>query len=398
MNGGLGINQRTFQVVATEAVLDRGEVQIFTQDSPSFNTKASRQQRTFFEWWGRYDADKDGYAEPLHIVLDWEDETVIRMEGANIVLPWMEAAMPNPYLNMRIFPVDKRWYGNGYYDVYSSWHLFGDRCWNQAVLDMENSGNLFFQNRGAYVNPNDADNLGFRTGLVYDILSSAETPIKTVSVASTAGTYLDAMDRVSQRMQAHGGTMGAADPASSALPGADTLGGLNKILEQGDVFVSARERELMPALNEAVRQVADIMVYAIKQDPKSMMDQVGEMAGGMLLQFLNARPEHVRDLIEVNLSKAFGSGQVQTAQAIIQSLGAWMGVPSLYKVQFRPAYELVLRGLGVSDPKTYLADPEAAMLAQQAMMQQPEQPGEPPAGGPPAPAGQPQQPAPNQPQ
>lgn len=397
IDGGLGINQRTFQVVATEAVLDRGEQQMFTQDSPSFNTKASRQQRTFFEWWGRYDADKDGYAEPLHIVLDWEDETVIRMEGANIVLPWMEAAMPNPYLNMRIFPVDKRWYGNGYYDVYSSWHLFGDRCWNQAVLDMENSGNLFFQNRGAYVNPNDADNLGFRTGLVYDILSSAETPIKTVSVASTADTYLNAMDRVQRRMQAHGGTMGAADPATSALPGADTLGGLNKILEQGDVFVSARERELMPALNEAVRQVADIMVYAIKQDPKAMMDQVGEMAGGMLLQFLNARPEHVRDLIEVNLSKAFGSGQVQTAQAIIQSLGAWMGVPSLYKAQFRPAYELVLRGLGVSDPKTYLADPEAAMLAQQAMMQQPVQPGAPPAGGSPAPAGPPQQPAPNQP-
>ena len=391
--GELGINQRTSQVAATEAVMERGETQLFTQDSPTFNSSQARQQRSFFEWWGRYDADKDGYAEPLHVMIDWEDETVIRLEGSNIVLPWMDAAMPHPYLNMRIFPVDKRWYGNGYYDVYGAWHTFGDRCWNQAALDMENSGNMFFQNRAAFVNPNDADNLGFRSGLVYEILNAQETPFKVVNSPSTADTYLNAMDRTMQRIQSHGGTMGAADPASSALPGADTLGGLNKILEQGDVFVSARERELLPALNEGVRQVADIMVYAIKEDPSMMMAQVGDDAGAMLLQFLNQRPEHIRDLIDVNLSKAFGSGQVQAAQAIIGVLDKWITIPTMYKAQYRPAYEFVLRGLGVNDPKNYLADPEAAIAQQQAMMAQPGAPGGmPPAQGEPAGPPQPNQP------
>lgn len=363
----LGNNQRTAEVSATEAVKERGEQYVLDPNTPAVDSPRARKMRTFFEWWGRYDADDDGHAEPLHVVLDWEDGTVIRLEGSNIVLPWMDAAMPQPYLNLRIFPIDKRWYGNGYYDVYGAWHKFGDRCWNQAMLDLENSGNLLFQNRSAYVNPNDADELGFRSGLVYEILSAQETPVKVVNVPSTADTYLGAMDRVMQRIQAHGGTMGAADPASSALPGADTLGGLNKILEQGDVFVAARERELIPTLNEAVRQIADIMVYAIKSDPSFMMNQVGPQAGQTLMQFLGQRPEHIRDLIEVNLSKAFGSGQVQTAQAIINTLNLWIGVPTLYKAQFRPAFELVLRGLGVSDPKSYLADPEAA-LALQAQM------------------------------
>lgn len=380
--GELSRNNQTPMVAATEAVLERGETDTNAQNTPSFLSNKAPHMRTFFEWWGDYDISGSGHAEPIHVQLDWEDETVVQLEAANIVLPWMDVPSPNPYLNLRVFPVDKRWFGQSYYDIYGPWHDFGDLCWNRANLDIEQSGNMFFRQSGAYVNPNDSDEIGFRSGIIYDILSgtTGSQAFQAVNVQSSAEPLLMAMDRTMQRIQSHGGTMGAADPATSALPGADTLGGLNKILEQGDVFVSARERELIPVLNEAVRQIADIKIHAIKLDPSQTIAQVGQEAGMALMQFLEAMPGHIREYLEVNLSKAFGSGQMQLVSAMIQITNQWMAVPSLYKAQFRPIYERAFRGLGVNDPKSYLDDPEAAIAMQQQMMAE-QQGGQPPMQG-----------------
>jgi hypothetical protein len=156
--------------------------------------------------------------------------------------------------------------------------------------------------------------------------------------------------------------MGAADPQTAALPATDTLGGLNKVLEQGDVFVSARERELVPALNRAIRALANIKVHAIKADPKESLALVGKDRGMVLMQFLEQLPGHISDYLEVNLSKAFGTGQTQLAQALVGVGKDWIEMPSMFKPQFRSLYERIFRGLGVNDAKGYLKDPEAEML------------------------------------
>lgn len=179
---------------------------------------------------------------------------------------------------------------------------------------------------------------------------------------------MEGMDRMNQRIQAHGGTMGAADPQSSALPAAQTLGGLSKILAQGDVFIAARERDIIPALNEIVRVFSDINVHAIRTDPTQAAKQLGEQNMAALMQFLEAAPDHIRDHLEVDLSNAFGQDQTAVAKAIIEILNAWMMVPTMYKEPFRPYYKQALRGLGVADPTGALVDPEA-MLAQMQMQQ-----------------------------
>ena len=376
VDGTLGRDQNVgTNVTAANPVQQRGESGFIDDNSQAALDTSARYQRTYFEWWGRYDADKDGYAEPIHVLLDWEDGTVVRLEGSNIVLPWMDSASPHPYQCPRVFPVDKRWFGTGYYDVYGPWHKAADRWWNQAIIDMDNSGNMFFKQRGAYANPNDSEELGFGTNRVFDLLSGtpASQAFQVVNAPSAGGTYLDAMDRITQRIQAHGGTMGAADPSSSALPGAETLGGLNRILEQGDVFVAARERELIPVFNETVKIFSDIVIFGTKQDPSLATSQIGPENMQLLMMFLEQRPEHVRDLLEVNLSKAFGSGQVQTATALAGILDRWIMIPSIYKEQMKPAYEWIIRGLGYNNAKDFLKDPEAMMLAMQEQSAQNEQ-------------------------
>ena len=240
---------------------------------------------------------------------------------------------------------------------------------------MEQSGKLFFRNRSAFVNPADAENIGFRSNMIYDIVSTMTggRAVSVVNVPSSAEGYLEGMDRMNQRTQAHGGTMGAADPQSSALPAAKTLGGLNQILAQGDVFIAAREREILPALNEVVRVFSDINVFAIKADPSLATRQIGQDNMNVLMQFLQAAPDHLRDYIEVELSNAFGQDQTAIAKAIIEILNLWMGVPSLYKKAFEPYYKQALRGLGVADPSGALIDPEA-MLAQMQQQTQPPAP------------------------
>lgn len=381
-NNVIGRNQENDDVTARWGIERRNEDSNSQENAQAMLDPSARYYRTFFECWLNYDLDGDGYAEPLGITLDWHDETVIRIDASNVLLPWGNMDMTHPYQNMRINPVSERWYGLSYYEVYGAWHEFGDLCWNRYNLDMEQSGNLFFRNRGAFVNPADADEVGFRSNRIYDIVSSSSgtKAVQVVNVAPSANNYLDAMDRTNQRMQAHGGTMGAADPQSSALPAAKTLGGLNQILAQGDVFISARERDLIPALTEIVRVFADINVYAMQMDPSAVVRQIGEQNWAVLEQFLQMAPDHIRDHLDVDLSNAFGQDQNAIANGIIQVLNQWMQVPTgIYKKAFEPYYKMALRGLGVADPSGALVDPEAAMLAAQAQQQQGQNPNQPPS-------------------
>lgn len=368
----LGRNQENDDVTARWGIERRNEDTNTQENAQAMLDPAARYYRTYFEYWGNYDLDGDGDAEPIGVTMDWEDMTIVRLDAANILLPWGDMNMTHPYQRMRINPVSERWYGLSYYEVYGSWHEFGDLCWNRFNLDMEQSGNLFFRNRGAFVNPADADDIGFRSNRIFDLVStsSAGKAVQVVNVAPSASNYLEAMDRTNQRMQAHGGTMGAADPQSSALPAAKTLGGLNQILAQGDVFVSARERDLMPTLTELVRVFADINVWAMQQDPSSVIKQIGTQNWSVLQQFLQMCPDHIRDHLDVDLSNAFGQDQNAIANAIIQALNQWALVPSMYKKQFEPYYKMALRGLGVADPSGALIDPEAIIAAMQAQQQQ----------------------------
>lgn len=363
-NGELARNRQTATVTATEFVEGRGETFLSRDNNAMDLSLKAPHQRSYLNWCGLYDADGDGYAEPIFVQLDWEDQTVVRLEAVNVAFPWLQKGENHPYECMTVFPVEARWYGLSYYEVYKSWHEFTDLCWNRGNLDIENSGNIFFRNRGAFVNPLDADNLGFRTPTVFDLMAGVRgsDAFGAVQVTPMSEPVFAAMDRTMQRIQSHGSTMGAADPQTSSLPATDTLGGLNKVLEQGDVFVSARERELVPALNRAIRQLANIKVHAIKSDPKESLELVGKERGQVLMQFLEQLPGHISDYLEVNLSKAFGTGQTQLAQTLIGIAERWINTPSLYKKQFRPLFERVFRGLGVNDPKTYLDDPEAFMM------------------------------------
>jgi len=364
-DGELSRNPQTTTVTATEWVEARGETYLSRDNNATSLSLKAPHQRSYLNWCGLYDADGDGYAEPIFVQLDWEDMTIIRLEAVNVAFPWLQKGETHPYECMTVFPVEARWYGLSYYEVYKSWHEFVDLCWNRGNLDIENSGNIFFRERGAFVNPQDADNIGFRTTTVFDLMSGKRgtDAFSAVQVQPMSDSVFEAMDRTIQRIQSHGSTMGAADPQTSALPATDTLGGLNKVMEQGDVFVSARERELVPALNRAIRALANIKVHAVKSDPKEAFDLVGKERGAVLMQFLEQLPGHLSDYLEVNLSKAFGTGQTQIAQAMIGVAERWMAVPTIYKKQFRPLFERVFRGLGVNDPKPYLDDPEAAIMA-----------------------------------
>lgn len=371
-DGELSRNPQTTTVTATEWVEARGETFLSRDNNATSLSMKAPHQRSYLNWCGLYDADGDGYAEPIFVQLDWEDMTIIRLEAVNVAFPWLQKGETHPYECMTVFPVEARWYGLSYYEVYKSWHEFVDLCWNRGNLDIENSGNIFFRNRGAFVNPVDADNIGFRTPTVFDLMQNVRgsDAFGAVQVTPMSQPVFEAMDRTIQRIQSHGSTMGAADPQTAALPATDTLGGLNKVLEQGDVFVSARERELVPALNRAIRALANIKVHAVKSDPKEAIDLVGKERSGVLLQFLEQLPGHLSDYLEVNLSKAFGAGQAQIAQSLVAVAKDWITLPSMYKPQFRALYERVFRGLGVNDPKGYLDDPEAAILAQQQALQQ----------------------------
>jgi hypothetical protein len=326
-----------------------------TEDPKRFRT------RVYVETWIRYDADGDGYAEPIYVLIDWDAKIPIHYEYASIILPWSDKEAPHPYTDHRIWPKLHRWTGRGYYELLDTWHEVSDKMLNRIEFDANTSGNVLFENPLATQQGIDGGGIQFRNSEGYQLRAGFTADdamaVKTVAPANVE-IFSTLMDRFIGRAEINAGLTSPADSTVADVPGQDTLG-VAKILENtSNQSLRARENEVVEGLTAMLNDFIDIELYTMTNTEAglaALIKQVGEEKAMVLIEWVKGFPEDVRNVFEISLTKSHSSQMVEVGQAIINVLNQFaVMAPPMQQAMMRQ-YTDILKGIGEPNPETTLA-------------------------------------------
>jgi hypothetical protein len=326
-----------------------------TEDPKRFRT------RVYVETWIRYDADGDGYAEPIYVLIDWDAKIPIHYEYATIILPWSDKEAPHPYTDHRIWPKLHRWTGRGYYELLDTWHEVSDKMLNRIEFDANTSGNVLFENPLATQQGIDGGGIQFRNSEGYQLRAGFTADdamaVKTVEPANVE-IFSTLMDRFIGRAEINAGLTSPADSTVADVPGQDTLG-VAKILENtSNQSLRARENEVVEGLTAMLNDFIDIELYTMTNTEAglaALIKQVGQDKAMILIEWVKSFPEDVRNVFEISLTKSHSSQMVEVGQAIITVLNQFAAMaPPMQQAMMRQ-YTDILKGIGEPNPETTLA-------------------------------------------
>jgi hypothetical protein len=326
-----------------------------TEDPKRFRT------RVYVETWIRYDADGDGYAEPIYVLIDWDAKIPIHYEYATIILPWSDKEAPHPYTDHRIWPKLHRWTGRGYYELLDTWHEVSDKMLNRIEFDANTSGNVLFENPLATQQGIDGGGIQFRNSEGYQLRAGFTADdamaVKTVEPANVE-IFSTLMDRFIGRAEINAGLTSPADSTVADVPGQDTLG-VAKILENtSNQSLRARENEVVEGLTAMLNDFIDIELYTMTNTEAglaALIKQVGQDKAMVLIEWVKGFPEDVRNVFEISLTKSHSSQMVEVGQAIINVLNQFAAMaPPMQQAMMRQ-YTDILKGIGEPNPETTLA-------------------------------------------
>jgi len=331
---------------------NRGEKQPLvdtSQDTP--------QKRTYVEMWWRWDADEDRKSEDLMLLVDLEAQWPIAYDYAALVLDYSENKI-HPFGLNRIYPVESRWYGRGYWDEMADMNYFIDWCWNNLKIDLANSGNMLFGNPQATEEGVAGVPYKFRSSRLYRSRGQF-TPadaMHVVTVPSQAGPIQDSMNTMLQRIQGLGGSVASGETPVPGLPGRDTATAANIAKSQSDIMVRARETEFVLGMNDALRIFADIELGDF--DFAFAKKLLGEPAALDLQTWLESEPGAYRDHIEVSMTKTRSTDLIETSMAKIDLTDRWDATLPENRTKARQRfYADILKAMGDQDPEGALPLP-----------------------------------------
>lgn len=348
--------------------------------------------RVYVETWIRYDADGDGYAEPIYVLLDWDAKIPVHYEYASIILPWSDKELPHPYTCHRIWPKLHRWTGRGYYELLDTWHEVSDKMLNRIEFDANTSGNVLFENPLATQQGIDGGGIQFRNSEGYQLRAGFTADdamaVKSVEPANVE-IFSSLMDRFIGCSERNSGLTSPADASVADVPGQDTLG-VAKILENtSNQSLRAREGEIVEGLTSMLNDFIDIELYTMTNTEAGMaalIAQIGQEKAMILLDWVKNFPEDVTNVFEISLTKSHSSQMVETGQAIINVLNQYAAMAPPMQQAMARQYTDILKGIGEASPETTLtaiqnasammAQAQAEAIAAEAQASQP--PAEPP--------------------
>lgn len=410
----------TIRTDEATAVLRRGE-----NDDSGFPEGSSFMPIRLAEIWARVEVTPPGTApqlrrrEDICMLVDIDRKWPIAYDYRHAMMPWAKDRR-NPFGVIRISPVEKRWFGMGYYQEMRDASEYADKQYNRMEVDMMTSGNQIFRDKNATEEGKAGRPPMFRSLAVNTLVGgkTAADAFAVVTIPSQAAEIQAVMDRELQRMQASKGIITPAEAGQTGLAAADTLGGMQILEKTSDVQLKQRERDLLGGPTEGlIALLGDFAeIEAVYFDlnlaeklfaPLSEQQQqdalaqlnAGATAPGVPPGPLETPPDNVailtewlqeitqsagnlRNRITVAVAPKNSSAVIEESNQAIQVIQQWFamgsdpaaGPPAQEKM--KDIFVTILRQLGVQNPENKLP------------ISQPPPPVDP--NGQPIPAGQPQ--------
>lgn len=243
---------------AGEAQENRGE---FQRPQPDGDERAYCERR-YDEIYFRYDWTGKGRFDHLVLLVDREARWPIYYGTPAEIMPW--TSKHHPFREpIRIFPVEDRWYGRGYYERYGDSATFVDKCWCRIELELQKSGNLLIENRDATEEGRAGKPIKFRTPGTLKTSGSfrPEDVLHVITVAPQVAEIEQSMETMLQKMQSEAGVTSPTDAVNTGMDAANTLGGMQILEQQKSTSLREREGELITGINSALVGIAEVELY-----------------------------------------------------------------------------------------------------------------------------------------
>lgn len=329
--------------------------------------REGRPRTQLAEGWIRLDADGDGRAEELHVVMDITHEQPVYYD-------YLQEASPTgakPYANLRMIPLADRWTGFGFYQLLESQHAFIDRQRNRIDARSGLSGNIKWQVAGAVREMKFGVPLRFNDPRFYTIEPEfrGQEAFGVFSLPPMAEECWKLLENERQNAQLLSGTLTPQDQDFSHAPGADTLGGLELMAQESEILNDDSLLGLVKGIEDALTQGARVTLIPESFDLAKCVDILGEEDAAVVEEWVQGgEGRNLARRMTILMTKSRSLQQLRANREADVFLDKWDALEPEQQVRRYHLYIDILNSLEVDSPDKALGDPHARM--QEAEMQQ----------------------------
>ncbi len=323
------------------------------------------------------DADEDGKAEQIFMVLDVQSQKVIYYEYlANHFDKRPFEVIPG------IERVKNRWYGVGIYTLNEDDELAIDAWWNRANVRASRSSSMTFFNPSAVEEWNNGQqpvaggDFAYRLNADYD--PDKRPPIFKINLAEDAEGASEMMNEARQGADSKVGAISVKDASQADLNQSKTATGINSIEVATDIITKATEKLHIRPINAILEQVMNVLL--------KNMDRSRLMLNKDATELVTLNRDEIRALnrdVKLLLTKTRSSQVQQTSEAAINiglKFEELIATNPRAAQRLRPLFIQQLKGMEVTeadeicpevtDDQILQWELQQAAMAQQQMMAQ----------------------------
>jgi hypothetical protein len=317
------------------------------QGEKAERTSSVLEEGNFAELYFRFDANEDGRAEDIFLVVDTE-----RMDD-----PIFYDFMGNHFDErpFQVIPgveqVAGRWYGRGVFSLGEDEETAIDVQWNRAITKGSRTSSLLFRRKGAVEQWDNGLPVVFGDGRVLDVNPGFDgdknTPIFSVNVAEPIEQAADLMEIARAASDAKFGSISPQDASLTKLNNSNTATGVVNIQASADVITKATELAHIAPVTRIMFQVIKVTLKNMPESVLMYSEDTGEL--------VTLNKDEIASLekkVKLTLTRSRSTQMQQTNQtalAVVKDYRATMlSDPEGAKMQ-RDFYIGQLKGMEVSD-------------------------------------------------
>lgn len=307
-------------------------------------------QCPFAEVYARVILEPDGQADEIAALIDLENEQLLTYDYLDNISPTGR----RPFRVVRMEPVPHRWYGTGFYELFSDRHKFCDLYMNRVNLASSLSGNIKIENPMATEEGLAGEPIEFGTTKTYRLRDgySADDVFKVIPIPNDSGSSENLLNMLMQVTQLEAGIVSAGDHGMAGLPAAGLATGIKSLDRVANVLLKNILADFISAFEDILADVvALIMTYYDDADAEMLM---GPEAAATLSKFreINQLPYKVK--LEVSTSR--DAEVIENHTKAFDMLMQFEQIPPEARLRLRPVLMRILTVMGIEDVDKALSD------------------------------------------
>lgn len=308
----------------------------------------------------------DGIPDEIACLVDLANNQLIAYDYLDNISP----TGARPLRVIRMEPVPHRWYGTGFYELFSDRHKFCDLFINRVNLAASLSGNIKIENPAATEEGLAGEPIEFGTNKTYRLREgfSADDVFKCVTIPNDSAASENLLNMLMQITQLEAGIVSAGDHGLAGLPAASLATGIKSLDRVANVLLKNMLYDILIGFEEVLK---DCVALVLKNyDPLDAERLMGEEAADVLAK--NRDFGQLNYIVKMVLSNSKDGDVVEAHKQAFDILVGFEQLPPDVKVRIRPVVMRILQTMGIEDVDKALGAEAMAAEAAMAIMPPPE--------------------------